>query len=148
MSDTSPLPSCEDFVVETIRTVRIKRHNQAPNTASGAEVQRIWKVVSEFYSEDDFRAAVKTLLADGRLVGWYRVYLGPVRRTSKRKFLEFAEDWDLTKSPYGHYYKDTDEERVGNAQLHVTEDGLGETVRKITGTNSPTAAAILQKLKG
>lgn len=142
MEKSSPL-SCEDSVVETIRTSRIMRRNQTPGTASGIEMHKVWKVVRKTYSEDEFRQALRTMLSTGRIVGWYGSYCNNSGRSFKRKLTVAPGDWHATTGVVNFDYQSIGKEHLGTAQLYVTADGLSDELLKLIGTDGSTVTANL-----
>ena len=149
MSNKSSLPSCEDFIIAAIRSKRIKRVRQTPNTAPGIELHKVWSVAQEFYAENDFRRATNRLLQNGQLVGVKEgAYLGSFR-SFKDKLTDLPDDWDLAKQQReGTAYKFDETVRVSTVSLYVAADGLSDTVRRVTKTGSPAASAILERARG
>ena len=150
MSNTSSLPSCEDFIIAAIRSKRIKRVRQTPNTAPGIELHKVWSVAQEFYTENDFRRAINRLLQNGQLVGVKRgAFLGSRIRSFKDKLTDLPDDWDLAmQQREGTCYKWDKTVLVGTVRLYVTADGLSDTVRRVTKTDSSAASAILERARG
>jgi hypothetical protein len=138
-------PTCEDFVIQTIRTIRIRRTNQTPGTASGVELHKVWKIVSNFYTETEFRAAVKHMLKAQILVGWYSSYQNG--RTLKIKMEHIPTNWDIKKGQRRSYIYNNSE-WVHTAQLHITEDGLSPSICTLITGHNPTASRIMQQLQG
>jgi hypothetical protein len=62
-----PMSVCAYFILETARAIR--RHPKNLKVGkTGVGLKRLYAAVSRIYSEEDFRAGIAALLADGRAI--------------------------------------------------------------------------------
>lgn len=164
------LPSCEDFVIATIRQVRVHRPKIKEGAKAGVSVPRVLKVAREFYTSKQLTRAFASLLKKKKIVivsEWreysraqdehshsYRragtIFLDKIRpfadelhRHSEQnhwKVDDRLEDLDASK-PDPKTYREL---RYGT--VHVVEDGLSGGAAKPKGAD--LAHKIMQTFKG
>ncbi len=62
---TESKPDCGDFIIATLRAIRVPGGNTAPGIATGVRLNRIWRIAEERYSWEEFSRAINSLIKSG-----------------------------------------------------------------------------------
>ncbi len=130
-------PSCEDYIVATIRDRRKKASSRHPTRNNALSMKGIWNYANHYYSEQQFRKALNKLLKDKTLLGICMVREGTYSgmevipeipkafQLNHEKFYYSAEG-EITSSEGsvgGHTVRGTSK-TIWSLQFYVVEDGL------------------------
>lgn len=62
---TESKPDCGDFIIATLRAIRVPGGNTAPGIATGVRLDRIWRIAEERYTWEEFSRAINSLIKSG-----------------------------------------------------------------------------------
>ncbi len=155
-------PKSEDYIVEAIREIRAKPVNMESGTAAGVVIYRVWDVVSEIYTEQEFRQGLELLLMQKTLVAVWRICHVKINRNYGPHRDEFITSIP-ENAPLGRdrWYRDmsgqtleitevesVEYDLIASIKLFVLADGLPKNYSKRKNTQHGTKAQqILDRLQ-
>ncbi|MBP9757728.1 MAG: hypothetical protein KBD06_03955 [Candidatus Pacebacteria bacterium] len=166
---TTELPPCEDFVIATIRQVRITRSTVKNGAKAGVSLTRVLHVAREFYTTKQLTRAVASLHKKNKIVivsEWdeFSKAEGEDKHSYRRsgtilldKIRPFAEHLDRISERNWWKLDERLEELVPSDQepktyrklkygtVHIVEDGLSAAAKK--PKRSDIAHKVMQSLK-
>ncbi len=149
-------PKCADFIVAAIRQIRYNPSNLKEGTKAGVAINRLWSVVSEAYTEGEFRRAVKGLIKKEIIVATWRfgkrpgrehracrVASIPARMPLERKW------WCRHRGKFMEYDQIHSEnyESIRNFMFYVVADGLPQRIQLPMRSTNKTADEIIAAMR-
>jgi hypothetical protein len=171
MTDTKP--NCGDFIIATIRALRVNPANLKGGGRAGVRLGKIWAIASEIYSEEEFRPALNQLLGTELILATWHICQNVTReregspRSTRfgpwltQKISAIPDQLPLTdrwycRDPSGNITtsdKNLDRyDLIAKIKLYVPADGLPKTVanleRKRAGKTAQDIIATMKKTEG
>lgn len=156
-------PDCKDFILATLRKIRLTPSNMKEGTKAGTSLHRLSAIALDVYSEAEFRQGLEDMLQNKTLVATWRIVHVSAKDVWGRVHSELIKSIPANMPlDQGSWRRGMEDETVGRTKhesvehdlvlgvkLYVAEDGLPQHVSKLSkkraGASAEQIIAEMQK---